>query len=223
MGFVWPFSQFATVHSLTLRHFPACHWVSPSFSRLLRMCSPRDLGSKSKSFRFRHLSVIRTNGKKATPPCPCGYLGHFSGRCACTPDRIASYRSRISGPLLDRIDLQVEVPALRDIDLAEAPAGEASSSVRQRVEAARDRQLDRQSRANARLSGGEVERWCAPDAAARRLLRDALSRLSLSARSFHRVLKVARTIADLAGRPGVGAGDVAEALAYRSADRGTVR
>ena len=159
----------------------------------------------------------------AMNPCPCGYLGHFSGRCACTPDRIANYRSRISGPLLDRIDLQVEVPALRDIDLAEAPAGEASSSVRQRVEAARARQLDRQSRANALLSGGELERWCAPDAAARRLLRDALSRLSLSARSFHRVLKVARTIADLAGRPGVGAGDVAEALAYRSADRGTVR
>jgi magnesium chelatase family protein len=156
-------------------------------------------------------------------PCPCGYLGHFSGRCACTPDRIANYRSRISGPLLDRIDLQVEVPAFRDIDLAEAPAGEASSSVRQRVEAARARQLDRQSRANALLSGGELERWCAPDAAARRLLRDAVSRLSLSARSFHRVLKVARTIADLAGRPGVGAGDVAEALAYRSADRGTVR
>jgi len=117
----------------------------------------------------------------------------------------------------------VEVPAFREIDLSEAPAGETSSSVRQRVEAARDRQLDRQSRANARLSGGEVERWCAPDAPARSLLRDALSRLSLSARSFHRVLKVARTIADLAGRPGVGAGDVAEALAYRSADRGTVR
>jgi magnesium chelatase family protein len=187
------------------------------------MCSASDLGSEPKFFRFRHLSEIRTNGKKATPPCPCGYLGHHSGRCACTPDRIAAYRSRISGPLLDRIDLQVEVPALREVDLAEAPAGEPSSSVRARVEAARHRQIERQSRPNALLSGGEAERWCAPDAAARKLLRDAVSRLSLSARSFHRVLKVARTIADLAGRPGVGAGDVAEALAYRGANPGAGR
>ena len=215
MGFVWPFSQFATVHSLTLRHFPACHWVSPSFSRLLRMCSPRDLGSKSKSFRFRHLSVIRTNGKKATPPCPCGYLGHWSGQCSCTPDRIARYRERISGPLLDRIDLHVEVPALRERDLAESSCGEASVAIRARVEAARERQMGRQGEPNGRLEGGEIETRCVPSVAARKLLRDAASRLSLSARGYHRVLKVARTIADLAGRSELATGDVAEALQYR--------
>ncbi|MCM2327804.1 MAG: YifB family Mg chelatase-like AAA ATPase [Lysobacter sp.] len=156
----------------------------------------------------------------AMNPCPCGYLGHWSGRCACSPDRIAGYRSRISGPLLDRIDLHVEVPALRASDLADAPPGEDSAAVRARVESARARQLERQGRSNALVAAGEVERCCSPDAAAQKLLRDAISRLSLSARSFHRVLKVARTIADLAGRHGVGAGDVAEALAYRSVVRG---
>ncbi len=159
----------------------------------------------------------------AMNPCPCGYLGHYSGRCACSPDRIAGYRSRISGPLLDRIDLHVEVPALRANDLTESPGGEPSAAVRARVAAAHARQLERQGRPNALVAAGEVEKCCAPDAAALKLLRDALSRLSLSARSFHRVLKVARTIADLAGRPGVGAGDVAEALAYRSSDRGAGR
>ncbi|HRA23332.1 MAG TPA: YifB family Mg chelatase-like AAA ATPase [Usitatibacteraceae bacterium] len=155
----------------------------------------------------------------AMNPCPCGYLGHHSGRCACSPDRVAGYRGRLSGPLLDRIDLHVEVPALRESDLAEAPAGEPSAAVRARVTAAREAQLARQGRPNALLSGGEVEHWCAPDAAAHKLLREAMSRLGLSARSFHRVLKVARTVADLAGRPGVGAGEVAEAIAYRHADR----
>ena len=162
------------------------------------------------------MSRTDTYGKKATPPCPCGYLGHHSGRCACSPDRVAGYRGRLSGPLLDRIDLHVEVPALRESDLAEAPAGEPSAAVRARVTAAREAQLARQGRPNALLSGGEVEHWCAPDAAAHKLLREAMSRLGLSARSFHRVLKVARTVADLAGRPGVGAGEVAEAIAYRA-------
>jgi len=182
-----------------------------------------DFGSVSKAFRFRDLSVIRRNGKKATPPCPCGYLGHFSGRCACSPDRVANYRGRISGPLLDRIDLHVEVPALRESDLTEAPAGEPSASVRARVTAVRESQIARQGCPNALIRSGEVERWCTPDAAARKLLREAMSRLGLSARSFHRVLKVARTVADLAGKPGVGAAEVAEAIAYRNTDRGPTR
>ncbi|MCM2328422.1 MAG: hypothetical protein NDI88_11075 [Lysobacter sp.] len=118
--------------------------------------------------------------------------------------------------MLDRIDLQVEVPALRANDLADSPGGEPSAAVRARVESARARQLERQGRPNALVAAGEVEKYCAPDAAALKLLRDALSRLSLSARSFHRVLKVARTVADLAGRPGVGAAEVAEAIQYRS-------
>ncbi|MBL0142056.1 MAG: ATP-binding protein [Betaproteobacteria bacterium] len=168
-----------------------------------------------KSFCIRHLSETRRNGKKATPPCPCGYLGHFSGQCACTPDRIARYRARISGPLLDRIDLHVEVPALRERELADAPCGESSAPVYARVGAARAAQLDRQGKPNALLSGGEIERHCVPEPAARKLLRDAASRLSLSARAFHRVLKVSRTIADLAAEPRLEAAHVAEALQYR--------
>ena len=151
----------------------------------------------------------------AMNPCPCGYLGHFSGRCACTPERIARYRSRLSGPLLDRIDLHVEVPALREGELDGSPAGENSACVRARVEAARRRQLDRQAMANGRLESHAVETCGAPTAAARQLLREAVSRLWLSARAFHRVLKVARTIADLESCAGVEARHVAEALQYR--------
>jgi magnesium chelatase family protein len=151
----------------------------------------------------------------AMNPCPCGYLGHWNGQCSCTPDRIARYRERISGPLLDRIDLHVEVPALRERELADFCAGEASARVRARAEASRERQIDRQGVPNGRLEGGEIEACCVPSAEARKLLRDAASRLSLSARGYHRVLKVARTIADLAGRSELATGDVAEALQYR--------
>jgi magnesium chelatase family protein len=154
----------------------------------------------------------------AMNPCPCGYLGHFSGRCACSPERIARYRSRLSGPFLDRIDLHVEVPALREGELADAPRGEPSAAVRTRVEAARAVQRQRQGQPNALLAGGDIERHCVPEPAAQRLLRDAASRLWLSARGFHRVLKVARTVADLAGAPGLAATHVAEALQYRPAN-----
>ena len=167
--------------------------------------------------------MILRYGKKATPPCPCGFLGHWSAQCSCTPDRIARYRGRISGPFLDRIDLHVEVPALRERELVEAPRGEASAAVRSRVDAARARQFDRQGVPNALLEGGEIERHCMPSSAARKLLREAASRLSLSARGYHRVLKVARSIADLAGRDVPGAQDVAEAIAYRNARRGASR
>ena len=157
--------------------------------------------------------------KRQRLPAPAATSATTPAAAPGSPDRVAGYRGRLSGPLLDRIDLHVEVPALRESDLAEAPAGEPSAAVRARVTAARESQLARQGRPNALLSGSEVEHWCAPDAAAQKLLREAMSRLGLSARSFHRVLKVARTIADLAGRPGVGAAEVAEAIAYRQADR----
>jgi magnesium chelatase family protein len=151
----------------------------------------------------------------AMNPCPCGYLGHFSGRCRCSPDRVAHYRSRISGPLLDRIDLHVDVPALRDDEFSTVPAGEASSGVRERVSRTRVRQLERQGAPNARIPSGEVEARARPDAKARLLLRHAATRLGLSARAHHRVLMVARTLADLEGRERVEEADVAEALSYR--------
>jgi magnesium chelatase family protein len=151
----------------------------------------------------------------AMNPCPCGYLGHWSGQCSCTPDRIARYRERISGPLLDRIDLHVEVPALRERELADAASGEPSAGVRARVVAAHERQMERQGAPNGRLEGGEFETRCVLSVAAKKLLRDAASRLPLSARGYHRVLRVARTISDLAGRSELSTGDVAEALQYR--------
>jgi magnesium chelatase family protein len=156
----------------------------------------------------------------AMNPCPCGYLGHPSGRCRCTPAEVARYRRRISGPLLDRIDLQIEVPALSEAELAGGAAGEPSCAIRERVAAARARQLGRQGKANAALCGAEIERHCAPDARGASLLRQAIGRLGLSARAYHRVLKVARTIADLDGAARTTAAHVAEAIQYRRFDRG---
>jgi magnesium chelatase family protein len=157
----------------------------------------------------------------AMNPCPCGDLGEATGRCRCTPDQVARYRSRVSGPLLDRIDLQVFVPRVERAVLTarDAPPGEASAAVRARVAVARERQIARQRKPNARLAPRELERHCATDPAARELLDAALTRLSLSARGYHRVLRVARTIADLAGAPGIEAKHVAEAVRYRELDR----
>ena len=160
-----------------------------------------------------------TNCKRATRPCPCGYLGHFARQCRCSPDVVARYRSRISGPLLDRIDLHVDVPALEPDELAGASKCEASSAVRERVARARTRQLERQGVANARLAGAEIEARARPDARATRILRHATARLALSARAHHRVLKVARTVADLEGAACVDETHVAEALRYRASAR----
>ncbi len=155
----------------------------------------------------------------AMNPCPCGYLGHFDGRCRCTPDRIARYRNKISGPLLDRIDIQIEVPAVpRDELLSQVP-GEPSSLVRARVARARERQMARQGKCNAELGPREIEQACRPDSAAESLLRQAIARLSLSARAYHRVLKLARTIADLADGANLDAAHIAEAIQYRRLDR----
>ena len=165
------------------------------------------------------MSVTGRNGKKATPPCNCGYLGHHSGQCRCTPDQILRYRGRISGPLLDRIDLHVEVPSLGQADLEDAPRGESSRAVRERVVRAREIQLHRQGMPNAQLAGHEIEERGKLKPDARRLLHDAISRLGLSGRAYHRVLKVARTSADLEPSNHVGAGHVAEALQYRGIPR----
>ncbi len=151
----------------------------------------------------------------AMNPCPCGYAGHPRRSCRCTPDQIARYRGRLSGPLLDRIDLTIEVPAVAYEDLADAPPGETSAAVRERVARARAAQLDRQAVPNARLEPGRVGELCAPDEPGAALLQQAMARLNLSARAYHRVLRVARTLADLAGAARPGAAHVAEAIQYR--------
>jgi magnesium chelatase family protein len=151
----------------------------------------------------------------AMNPCPCGYLGHFSGKCRCGEQVIANYRRRISGPLLDRIDLHVDVPALKDEDFSGACRGEASSAVRERVSRCRARQVERQGVPNARIPSGDVEERARPDARVRLVLRHAATQLGLSARAHHRVLKVARTLADLEGRERVSEANLNEALRYR--------
>jgi magnesium chelatase family protein len=155
----------------------------------------------------------------AMNPCQCGYLGHYSGRCHCTPDQVTRYRNRISGPLLDRIDLHVEVPALPEKDLESRQSGQSSAMIRERVIAARERQLARQGKPNAHLSVKEIGQHCVADDDAEQLARKAISGLGLSARAYHRILKMARTVADLAGEPGISTVHIAEAVQYRRYER----
>ena len=151
----------------------------------------------------------------AMNPCPCGYLGHYLGRCRCSPEQVARYRGRISGPLMDRIDIQIEVPAVPEKEIAARQLGESSAAISERTSAARQTQLARQGKTNAMLSVNETEQYCAPDKEGERLLRSALTRLGLSARAYHRVLRLGRTIADLAGNARVNAGHIGEAIQYR--------
>jgi len=151
----------------------------------------------------------------AMNPCPCGYLGHPTQACRDTPDQIARYRGRISGPLLDRIDIQISVPALSQDELMQAGKGEPSAHIRARVEAARTRQLARQGKPNNALGSTEIDLHCVLDSAGEALLKQAIARLNLSARAYHRVLKLARTVADLAASPAIGTTHLAEAIQYR--------
>ncbi|HEY2023051.1 YifB family Mg chelatase-like AAA ATPase [Paraburkholderia sp.] len=155
----------------------------------------------------------------AMNPCPCGWRGDPAGRCRCTPEVAARYLRKLSGPLLDRIDIQLEIPALTPAELAArtTAAGEPSAAIAERVGAARERQRLRQGRTNRELGGREVDDLCRPDAAGEALLREAGERFGWSARAYYRVLKVARTIADLAGTAMPSAAQIAEAIQYRRA------
>jgi magnesium chelatase family protein len=155
----------------------------------------------------------------AMNPCPCGHLGDRRRRCRCTSHELVQYRRRISGPLLDRIDLHVDVPPVAPGLLGLPSSGRpASAEVRERVARAREIQATRGA-SNARLRGGALRRHCALDEGGRRLLQVAVEKLGLSARAHDKVLRVARTIADLAGEAGIAAAHVAEAVQYRALDR----
>jgi magnesium chelatase family protein len=156
----------------------------------------------------------------AMNPCPCGYLGDATGSCHCTADQVLRYRTRISGPLLDRLDLHVHVPRVEFKSLRGQGGGsEASAEVAARVMRTRELQVRRQGTSNAHLDNSAVDRYCTPDTAGLNVLERAMQRLGMSARGYHRVLKVARTIADMSGRPLIEVAHISEALALRSLDR----
>jgi len=155
----------------------------------------------------------------AMNPCPCGFFGDQVRECTCSPGSVTRYQKRISGPLLDRIDIHIEVPRVDFMKLSDDRLGEPSQEVRARVEVARQRQRDRlvedKLACNADMGPGEVRQYCPLDTQGRTLIRQAMQQLQLSARAFHRILKLARTIADLAGDRDLKPPHLAEALQYR--------
>jgi magnesium chelatase family protein len=162
----------------------------------------------------------------AMNPCPCGHHGDMQHRCTCSPQSVQRYMARVSGPLLDRIDLHVEVPAVRYKDMVDGRAGEPSEAIRERVRRARQIQLERfanrpEVHANAHMTPRDLRQYCRIGEAGDALLRTAIAKLGLSARAYHRVLKIARTVADLERAAEIGTAHVSEAIQYRSLDRGT--
>jgi magnesium chelatase family protein len=159
----------------------------------------------------------------AMNPCLCGFLGDPQHECTCTPQQVQRYRAKISGPLLDRIDIQIEVPAVKYKELSQQAVGEDSAAIRARVNQAREVQLRRFTGrtifCNAQMTSRDIRKFCQPDASGEKLLESAMARLGLSARAYTRILKVARTIADLAGEEKVGGAHLAEAIQYRALDR----
>jgi len=174
-----------------------------------------------------HVDVARARRRARFParfqliaamnPCPCGHLGDPRGRCRCTPDQVARYRGKLSGPLLDRIDVLLEVPAIRAAELHDARPGEASATVRARVEQARAIAQARQGSCNAALAGEALRTHCVLDEGGHQMLARAVDRLGLSARGHDRILRVARTLADMAGQECIGRAQIAEAVQYRRA------
>ncbi|MBE7032550.1 MAG: ATP-binding protein, partial [Ruminococcaceae bacterium] len=179
------------------------------------------------------ITITRTSGSVTYPcsvmlvasmnPCPCGFYGDSTRDCTCSQSQIVKYMSKISGPLLDRIDLHIEVPAVRYDELEAKAPGESSVEIRQRVERARQLQRERYKDSgvfsNSQLTPELMEKYCRLDSEASSLLRDAFETLGLSARAHNRILKVARTIADLAGEESIGLEHIAEAIQYRALDK----
>ena len=155
--------------------------------------------------------------------CLCGFASDPQHECTCTPQQIQRYRAKISGPLLDRIDIQIEVPAVKYKELSQQATSEDSALIRTRVNRAREVQLRRFAGrtlfCNAQMSSRDIRKFCQPDAAGEKLLENAMTRLGLSARAYTRILKVARTIADLADEEKVSGPHIAEAVQYRALDR----
>jgi magnesium chelatase family protein len=178
-----------------------------------------------------HITISRANRQADFParfqliaamnPCPCGYLGDASGRCHCTSEQVARYRARVSGPLLDRIDMHLEVPRvpLEVLRKGSVQGEESSSTIRQRVINARQVADARQGKANSALTAKEVILFCALTEAGHQLLEQALDKFGLSHRAYHRILKLSRTIADLAGSDSIEIHHLSEAIGYRKLDR----
>jgi magnesium chelatase family protein len=194
---------------------------------------PRVLEVMRQPIEDKIVTISRAQGSLTFPanfqliaamnPCPCGYFGDSVKPCTCSPGAVTKYQKRISGPLLDRIDIHIEVPRVEYEKLSDLRLGESSESVRQRVEVARERQRTRFSAldspfpisCNADMRPADVRKYCAQDDASRSLMKTAMSQLQLSARAYHRILKLARTIADLAAAENIGPAHLAEALQYR--------
>jgi len=174
-----------------------------------RVCIARAAESAEYPARFQLVAAMN--------PCPCGYLGHPSKPCKCSPSEVRRYTGRISGPLLDRFDLRVHVPPVEREELANMQQGESSEKIAQRVQKARQQQYTRlgEGRVNARMTTVEIEKYARPDRESAQMLDQAMQHFSLSARSYHRILKVARTIADLADSESISSTHIAEALQYR--------
>jgi len=175
----------------------------------------RALGSISYPARFMLVAAMN--------PCPCGYLGDSHHICKCTPRQIHQYRSKISGPLMDRIDLQIEVPAVRYRELTGESSGETSAQIRERVKKARAVQKERFKRSriycNAQMSNRQIQKFCAIDDASHQMLENAVDRFGISARGWSKILKVARTIADLEDQENILSRHISEAISYRILDR----
>ena len=175
--------------------------------------------ASSLSFPSRFILVIAFN------PCPCGYLGDMKHNCTCTPAQVQRYESRLSGPLLDRIDMHLEVPSVPYKEMSSADRGESSSVIKERVEQARALQKNRYAKrknfyCNGQMTPRDLRKFCPLDKFSAKLIEDAVERLGLSARSYHRILKIGRTIADLDSSEALQAEHIAEAIQYRRLDRG---